>query len=117
MKSEIAANWGADWAWALPLIVVTVVLHAHGLGLIGREVHAKLNNLERRRKLYFSLTYILGGTALSVAILQGLEGAIWAGAYRLLVALPDTKAAMLYSLNAMTSATATQTFICRQAGK
>jgi hypothetical protein len=32
-----------------------------------------------------------------------MEGLIWAGSYRLLEALPDTKTAMLYSLNAMTS--------------
>jgi hypothetical protein len=103
MSSGIAPNWGADWAWCLPLIVVTVVFHAHGLRLIGREVHSKLNNSERSLNLSSSLTYIIGGTALSVAILHALEGVMWAGAYRLLGALPDTKSAMLYSLNAMTS--------------
>jgi hypothetical protein len=45
----------------------------------------------------------MGGAALSATILHGLEGSIWAGAYRLLGALPDRKSAMLYSLNAMTS--------------
>jgi hypothetical protein len=36
-------------------------------------------------------------------ILHGLEGTVWALAYRLLDALPDQKSAMLYSLSAMTS--------------
>jgi hypothetical protein len=103
MDGGILPNWGADWAWALPLIVLTVVFHAHSLGLIGREVHAKLNRTEHTRKISSSLTYIIGGTALSVTILHGLEGVIWAGAYRFLGALPNTKTAMLYSLNAMTS--------------
>jgi hypothetical protein len=49
------------------------------------------------------LAFIIGGTALSATIMHGIEGTIWAGAYRLLGALPDTKTAMLYSLNAMTS--------------
>ncbi len=36
-------------------------------------------------------------------MLHALEGCIWAAAYRLLGASADNKAAMLYSLNAMTS--------------
>ncbi len=27
-------SWSADWAWGLPLIVVTVVIHVLGLGFI-----------------------------------------------------------------------------------
>jgi hypothetical protein len=38
-----------------------------------------------------------------VAILHGIEGVFWAGAYCFLRALPNTRSAMLYSLNAMTS--------------
>jgi hypothetical protein len=103
MNSGVPTTWGLDWAWGLPLIVLAVVFHAQGLGLIGKEIHAKLSNPLRSRKLSSSSTYIIGATALGVAILHGLEGAIWAVAYRLLGALPDTRSAMLYSLNAMTS--------------
>ena len=28
--------WGVDWAWALPLIVLTVVIHTIGLGLVSQ---------------------------------------------------------------------------------
>ena len=42
MDSGVSSSWGLDWAWGLPLIVLTVLLHAHGLGAIGKEVHAKL---------------------------------------------------------------------------
>jgi hypothetical protein len=45
----------------------------------------------------------MGATALSAAILHGFEGFIWASAYRFLGARGDSKSAMLYSLNAMTS--------------
>ena len=103
MDSGVSSSWGLDWAWGLPLIVLTVLLHAHGLGAIGKEVHAKLIKPDRSRKLSSSLTYIIGGTALSVTILHGFEGVIWAGAYRLLGALPDDRSAMLFSLNALTS--------------
>jgi hypothetical protein len=103
MDSGIAPAWGADWVWGLLLILLTVVFHAHGLGLIGKEVNSKLRDTGRLRHLSSSSTFVIGGTALSVTILHGIEGSIWAGAYRLLGALPDTKSAMLYSLNAMTS--------------
>jgi hypothetical protein len=63
-KSEVAMNsgvpttWSLDWAWGLPLIVMAVVFHAQDLGLVGKKVHAKLNNSQRCRKLSSSLTYI-----------------------------------------------------------
>jgi hypothetical protein len=43
------------------------------------------------------------GWRFRAAVLHGLEGSIWAGAYRLLGASPDNRSAMLYSLSAMTS--------------
>jgi hypothetical protein len=40
-------DWGVDWAWGLPLIVLIVVLHAFCLGLLNKEVSVKLRD-ERR---------------------------------------------------------------------
>jgi len=91
------APWGIDWAWGLPLIAVTVMLHVTGLGLL------------RRLGNYFSqqiVTYPGGsvaGVALLVVLLHGAEAAIWAGAFRWLGGLPDLRSAALYSLNALTS--------------
>ena len=96
-------NWGVDCAWSLPLILLTVVIHSYGLGLIDQEVTALLSGTGRLRNLSTAWVFVMGGAALSATILHGLEGSIWAGAYRLLGALPDHKSAMLYSLNAMTS--------------
>jgi hypothetical protein len=103
MDSEIAAPWGVDWAWGLLLILLTVVFHAQILELIGKGVSSRLGSTGRHRRISASSTFLIGGTALSVTILHGIEGCIWAGAYRFLGALPNAKAAMLYSLNAMTS--------------
>jgi len=103
MDSRIVLAWGADWTWGLLLILLIVVFHARGLGLIGKEINSKRTDTGRLRRLWSSPTFIIGGTALSATIMHGIEGTIWAGAYRLLGALPDTKTAMLYSLNAMTS--------------
>jgi hypothetical protein len=45
----------------------------------------------------------MGVTALLATALHGIEGVIWALAFRLVGALPDNKSAMLYSINAMTA--------------
>ena len=103
MEQEIVNNWGLDWAWALPLIVVTVLIHAYGLGFIGKEVMATLRGAGRLRSLSAASVFAMGGTALSATILHAIEGVVWASAYCLLGALLDFKSAMLYSLSAMTS--------------
>jgi hypothetical protein len=76
------APWGASWAWGLPLILLTVVIHVFGLALINDRV-----------------VHVLRRTT----VLHGVEAVAWAGAYRLLGSVPDNKSAMLYSLNAMTT--------------
>jgi hypothetical protein len=95
--------WIADWLWSVPLILLTVVIHVCGLALIGERVVAVLSQSVDRRK--FMLTFIrgMGVTALLATALHGIEGAIWAAAYRLLGALPDNRTAMLYSIGAMTT--------------
>jgi hypothetical protein len=103
MDSRIVPAWGADWAWGLLLILLIVIFHARGLGLIGKEINSRRSDEGRIRNLWSSPTFIIGGAALSVTILHGIEGVVWAVAFRLLGALPDIKSAMLYSLNAMTS--------------
>jgi hypothetical protein len=103
MDPGILPAWTADWAWGLPLIVLTVVLHAYGLGLLNKEVASGLSSSERLRHPLSLSSFLIGGTALSAAMLHGIEGIIWAVAYRLLGALADNKSAMLYSLSAMTS--------------
>lgn len=98
-----APAWGVDWAWGLPLILLTVVFHAYCLSRIVEDVSGKLDGEHALGHLSSSPIFMVGGTALSATILHGLEGAVWAVAYRLLGASPDYKSAILYSLEAMTS--------------
>jgi hypothetical protein len=100
---ETVGAWGADWAWGLPLIVLTVIFHAYGLGFIDKEVVLRSRLKLQPGQLPSVSIFVIGVTALSATILHALEGAIWAVAYRLLGASPDNKLAMLYSLNAITS--------------
>jgi hypothetical protein len=103
MNPIVDQDWGVNWAWGLPLILLIVVGHAYCLGLLNKEVSSKLSDTRRLRHFSSVSISVIGVAALSATILHGIEGLIWAGTYRLLGALPDLKSAMLYSLNAMTS--------------
>jgi hypothetical protein len=103
MAPEIANNWAFDWLWGLPLIVLTVIIHAYGLDLISKKIKLVAGSPRWLGKSSAASIFFVGGAVLSVTILHGLEGAIWAVAYRFLGALQDNKSAMLFSLNAITS--------------
>jgi hypothetical protein len=103
MESVDAGTWSGNWAWSLPLIVLTVLIHVLGLQFINDGVVRILSGAMARRRFIPMFTAVMGVTALLATILHGIEVTIWAVAYRNLGALPDDKAAMLYSLSAMTS--------------
>ena len=96
-------NWSANWAWGLPLIVGTVLVHVFGLGLIRQRTNRFSGRSIKRRHPTAAFVIVMGATTLLATTLHAIEASIWAVAYRLLGALPDTKSAMLYSLEAITS--------------
>jgi len=98
------AGWSADWAWGLPLIVLTVLIHVTGLGLITpRLLRGNVARKLERHHPRFAFVLVVGAITLLATSLHGIEAGIWASAYTSIGALPDFRAAMLYSLNAMTS--------------
>jgi hypothetical protein len=92
--------WDIDWAWGIPLTVLNVVIHVLGLIVIFERIIARVSN---RVNLLHHTVLLIATTALMVTVLHAIEGITWAVAYRLLGALPDIRAAMLYSLSAITS--------------
>lgn len=96
-------TWRADWIWGVPLIVLNVVFHALGLGLMNKRVTRALDQMLERRYPVVVFAKVMGAATLWATILHALEAGIWAGAYLFLGALPDYQFAMLYSLSAMTS--------------
>ena len=103
MELGDGAGWSADLAWGLLLIVLNVLFHAISLGLINKEVASRLGgSLQHWHHILLSLC-VVGGTALSTAILHAIEVSSWAAAYQFLGALPNRRSAMLYWMNAMTS--------------
>jgi hypothetical protein len=95
--------WYADWVWGVPLIVLTVILHVFGLGLLSHRVLRVSSTISKRRYSTILFVVIVGATTLVAISMHTIEAGLWAIAYRLLSALPDNKSAMLYSLNALTS--------------
>lgn len=103
MEFAVPGAWHANWAWGLPLIVLNVVLHVLGLGLINEKVVRTLSGMMHRRHFTLMFAVAMSVTVLLVTLLHSIEAVVWAAAYRLLGALPDNKTAMLYSLSALTS--------------
>lgn len=98
---DLAHNWSSSWAWSLPLILLTVALHAFGL----RWVSELFPHLTRRTAPLFCSHFMLivSATVFVMTVLHGIEATAWTLAYVLLGALPDLHSAMLYSLGAMTT--------------
>ena len=99
-----ASVWDGNWAWSLPLIVVTVIFHVIGLVFINeRVIRAKHFVTKGRRRFLVAFALILGAATLIAILLHSLEAVIWAGVYEILGALPDGRSALLFSLSAMTT--------------
>jgi hypothetical protein len=99
----IPGAWRVDWAWGLPLIVLTVIIHVASLGLMNQRGVRLISHMPERRHPKLVFAEVMGTTTLLAATLHAVEASIWGIAYRFLGALPDNKSAMLYSLNAITS--------------
>jgi len=97
VNAENAAIWGADWAWGLPIIVFTVMIHVLVLSLIKRSSDHAMPFILKHQ------AWSIGGVTLTITILHGFEAFIWARAFLWLRAVPDNPTAMLYSMNALTA--------------
>ena len=103
MNPSTVAPWSSDWAWSMPLIIVTVIFHAYALGLLNQRVTSVLKGRGRIHGVDIVSLSVVGGTAVCATVFHAIEVAMWAALYFLLGALPDRKIAMLYSLGAMTT--------------
>ena len=101
--SDADLIWNSNWAWSLPLIVLTVVLHVICLGVINTWVVRALRLLHNRRHFITVFALVMGLTTVLATLLHGLEAGIWALAYLRLGAMADGASAIIYSLSAMTS--------------
>jgi hypothetical protein len=96
-----------NWVWGLSLIALTIAIHAMGvvmMALVGLGIRVRLaaRNLGFRQVI-LELIGGVGAMGLLLAVLHGIEAAIWAAAYAWLGALDSLKDAVLYSLDSMTT--------------
>jgi MFS superfamily sulfate permease-like transporter len=98
-----ALTWDGNWAWSLPLVMLTVIFHVIGLGLFNVQMLRLEEKIEGRRRYEATFVIVMGVTTVWTTILIGIEAGVWATAYRILGAIPDSRTAMLYSLSAITT--------------
>ena len=113
---DIAAEeaWSNNWAWGLPLIVLTVLVHAFSLVVIRDRVVLELPMLLHARRSEFVLALLMIVTVLLLTVLHAVEATAWAGAYLILGARADFASAILYSLSAMTSYGHANVFLAKE---
>jgi hypothetical protein len=95
------------WTWGLSLIAVTIAIHAMCvvlMALAGIGIRARLETRKLGLRHLIPITIgIVGAVGLLLAVLHGIEAAIWAAAYVWLGALDSYKDAILYSIDSMTT--------------
>jgi pilus assembly protein TadC len=76
-----AEAWSNNWAWGLPLIVLTVLVHAFSLVVIRDRVVLELPLLLRARRSEFVLALLMIVAVLLLTVLHAVEASAWARAY------------------------------------
>ena len=91
--------WSQDWAWSLPLIVLTTVIHVIVLGYASAKGVEILRN---RGEFKFRFSLVIGAITFLATLLLAIESGLWATAFVRVGASPDYGSAMLYSVGAIT---------------
>jgi hypothetical protein len=103
MDSAVVGHWGYDWAWGVPLIVLTVIGHSLALFAMRHRIVAVLANYYSEDRFSLGFGVATGIVVLFVTVLIAFAATLWAGVYVLIGASPNFARAMLYSLEAMTT--------------
>jgi hypothetical protein len=103
LTAQDALVWNGNWAWSLPLIVLTVIFHVVSMVFITEGVVLATRWVKIRRNFNLLFAFLMGSATLLATLLHAIEATVWSGLYLVLGALPDGKSALLYSLSAMTT--------------
>ena len=97
----------SGWLWGLSLIVLTMAIHATAIVILAFVLVSIRMRLESRHLKVGSLIAVaicvIGVTGLLLAVLHGIECAIWAVAYLRLGAFDSAMDALFYSLDSMST--------------
>ena len=96
-----------NWTWGLSLIALTIAIHAMGvvmMAVVAFRIKARLETRKLRLRHVIAIVIgTVGVVGLLLAVLHGIEAAIWATAYVWLGALDSPKDAILYSVDSITT--------------
>ena len=105
-------SWGKsrmeNWIWGLSLIALTMAIHGRGvlwIALADASIRVRIehqNRLRWRHLLEFTVG-LIGVVGLLLAVLHGIEAALWAAAYWWLGALDSPADAILYSIDSIST--------------
>ena len=94
-----------NWTWGLSLIALTMAIHVTGVTFLVLGLHGFRVRLESRSLgLPHTIAIVVGAftaIGLLLALLHGIEAAVWAAGYLWLGALDSPGAAILYSVDSM----------------
>lgn len=99
-------TWLADWVWGLLLVTITLVVHAVGIAVIGALLSRRFGGAAAAGQARWSLGRFAAGIAavtLMLALLHGLEAAIWMAAYLALGAADTARDGLFISLQMITT--------------
>jgi hypothetical protein len=94
-----------SWTWGLSLTALTIAIHATGVAFMGFALRSIMNQNHSHGSMraFAMLIGTIGISGLLLAVLHGMEAAVWAEAYLSLGAFNSSGDAILYSLDSMTT--------------
>src|SRR5690349_17337476 len=92
-------GWTYDWLWGLSLLVLSVLMHAAGLGMIALGLKGAFARRTRQRSHHPVILFsgVVALTSLLLAILHAADASLWAVALVWLGAAPDFRRAIYFS--------------------
>lgn len=104
---DAGLNETVNWAWGISLIALTITIHTMGVVFMtfmtaGIRSRVEARNFAQRHLIPFVIG-MLGSVGFLLTVLHGIEVGLWAIAYQRLGALDSRLAAILYSIDAMST--------------
>jgi len=95
-----------NWIYGLTLVTLTLAIHATSVAFLVWALHTIRLRLETRRHIPHVLAIVIGAITamgLLLATLHVMEAALWSAAYLWIGALGSPEAAILYSVDTMST--------------
>ena len=96
-----------SWIWGIGLIGVTIAIHSVALVwfvILLRKLRDYRDRLDHPRLGHpWMATLVMGAVGMALATLHAIEAGLWALAYLWVGAIGSLEAAMLYSIDSMTT--------------